>query len=152
MLLQSDCLFWHVATTVKTSCYSLNDLGVTFTVHVAKELLSVDDMDNLLQATGCSAELQRPSCDSDCLSDRYRSSTGECNNQSVLMQTDSNRCRLSFLYFLMLCLMSCLDSIPDGALQTSRTPAGCLRSMRTPGGHPGVGTQSALTITPLFLR
>ncbi|XP_051236643.1 eosinophil peroxidase isoform X2 [Dicentrarchus labrax] len=45
------------------------------------ELLSERDVENLLQVTGCSAELQRPSCDSDCLSERYRSVTGECNNR-----------------------------------------------------------------------
>ncbi|XP_076589704.1 eosinophil peroxidase [Chaetodon auriga] len=45
------------------------------------ELLSEGDVENLLQVTGCSAELQRPSCDSDCLSERYRSFTGECNNR-----------------------------------------------------------------------
>ncbi|XP_073327904.1 eosinophil peroxidase [Pagrus major] len=45
------------------------------------ELLSEGDIENLLQVTGCSAELQRPSCDSDCLSERYRSITGECNNR-----------------------------------------------------------------------
>lgn len=37
--------------------------------------------------TGCSAELQRPSCDSGCLSERYRSITGECNNRLVLTLT-----------------------------------------------------------------
>ncbi|XP_033490175.2 eosinophil peroxidase [Epinephelus lanceolatus] len=46
-----------------------------------QELLSEGDMENLLQVTGCSAELQRPSCDTDCLSERYRSITGECNNR-----------------------------------------------------------------------
>ncbi|XP_031713358.1 eosinophil peroxidase [Anarrhichthys ocellatus] len=46
-----------------------------------QELLSERDMENLLQVTGCSAELQRPSCDTDCLSERYRSITGECNNR-----------------------------------------------------------------------
>ncbi|XP_029378326.1 eosinophil peroxidase [Echeneis naucrates] len=45
------------------------------------ELLSEGDMENLLQVTGCSAELQRPSCQTDCLSERYRSITGECNNR-----------------------------------------------------------------------
>eukprot|EP00064_Thunnus_orientalis_P003427 superscaffoldBa00000277_g3436 len=45
------------------------------------ELLSEGDVENLLQVTGCSAELQRPSCPTDCLSERYRSITGECNNR-----------------------------------------------------------------------
>ncbi|XP_040893963.1 eosinophil peroxidase, partial [Toxotes jaculatrix] len=45
------------------------------------ELLSERDVENLLQVTGCSAELQRPSCQTDCLSERYRSITGECNNR-----------------------------------------------------------------------
>ncbi|XP_053742779.1 eosinophil peroxidase [Synchiropus splendidus] len=46
-----------------------------------KDLLSEDDMQNLQQVTGCSAELQTPNCASDCLSERYRSLTGECNNR-----------------------------------------------------------------------
>ncbi|GLD58790.1 eosinophil peroxidase-like isoform X2 [Lates japonicus] len=45
------------------------------------ELLSEGDVENLLQVTGCSAELQRPICQTDCLSERYRSITGECNNR-----------------------------------------------------------------------
>ncbi|KAK2917763.1 eosinophil peroxidase [Channa argus] len=45
------------------------------------ELLSDEDAENLLQVTGCSAELQKPSCPRDCLSERYRSITGECNNR-----------------------------------------------------------------------
>ncbi|XP_056907549.1 eosinophil peroxidase isoform X1 [Takifugu flavidus] len=45
------------------------------------ELLSEGDVENLLQATGCSAELQRPSCGPGCLPERYRSITGECNNR-----------------------------------------------------------------------
>ncbi|XP_034736051.1 eosinophil peroxidase [Etheostoma cragini] len=46
-----------------------------------RELLSEGDMKTLLRETGCSAELQRPTCDTDCLSERYRSPTGECNNR-----------------------------------------------------------------------
>ncbi|XP_029009545.2 eosinophil peroxidase [Betta splendens] len=45
------------------------------------ELLSDEDAGTLLQVTGCSAELQSPRCHSDCLSERYRSVTGECNNR-----------------------------------------------------------------------
>ncbi|XP_023149131.2 eosinophil peroxidase [Amphiprion ocellaris] len=45
------------------------------------ELLSGADVENLLQVTGCSAELQTPSCQTGCLSERYRSITGECNNR-----------------------------------------------------------------------
>ncbi|XP_047451990.1 thyroid peroxidase [Mugil cephalus] len=45
------------------------------------ELLSKGDVENLLQVTGCSAVLQTPSCQTDCLSERYRSITGECNNR-----------------------------------------------------------------------
>ena len=46
------------------------------------ELLSQADVEPLLQATGCSSELMRPRCDTGCLSQRYRSFTGECNNRS----------------------------------------------------------------------
>ncbi|XP_078139176.1 eosinophil peroxidase [Centroberyx gerrardi] len=45
------------------------------------ELLSEGDVETLLQVTGCSSELQRPRCHTDCLSERYRSVTGECNNR-----------------------------------------------------------------------
>ncbi|XP_037539628.1 eosinophil peroxidase [Nematolebias whitei] len=45
------------------------------------ELLSEGDVEKLLQVTGCSTELQTPGCLSDCLSERYRSITGECNNR-----------------------------------------------------------------------
>ncbi|KAK2842367.1 hypothetical protein Q5P01_012567 [Channa striata] len=45
------------------------------------ELLSDEDLEKLLQVTGCSAELQKPACPRDCLSERYRSITGECNNR-----------------------------------------------------------------------
>uniref|UniRef100_A0A3Q1F9G1 Uncharacterized protein n=1 Tax=Acanthochromis polyacanthus TaxID=80966 RepID=A0A3Q1F9G1_9TELE len=51
---------------------------------VPTELLSGGDVENVLQVTGCSAELQTPSCQTGCLSERYRSITGECNNRSEL--------------------------------------------------------------------
>ncbi|KAG9336338.1 hypothetical protein JZ751_002685, partial [Albula glossodonta] len=44
-------------------------------------LLGVEDMETLLQATGCSSELHSPICETDCLSKRYRKITGECNNR-----------------------------------------------------------------------
>ena len=54
-------------------------------LHVPSELLSDGDVENLLQVTGCSAELQTPTCQTDCLSERYRSVTGQCNNRSELV-------------------------------------------------------------------
>ncbi|KAI4874327.1 hypothetical protein NFI96_013955, partial [Prochilodus magdalenae] len=45
------------------------------------ELLSVEDMETLLEATGCSTEMKKPVCKSDCLSERYRTITGHCNNR-----------------------------------------------------------------------
>ncbi|KAJ8402961.1 hypothetical protein AAFF_G00362750 [Aldrovandia affinis] len=45
------------------------------------ELLNVEDMETLLQATGCSTELRPPVCETDCLSERYRTITGECTNR-----------------------------------------------------------------------
>ncbi|KAM9754374.1 eosinophil peroxidase [Menidia menidia] len=45
------------------------------------ELLSDEDVGNLLQMTGCSAELHTLSCQTDCVSQRYRSITGDCNNR-----------------------------------------------------------------------
>lgn len=61
-------------------------LSITHELYVWKALLSERDMENLQQVTGCSAELQRPSCDTDCLSERYRSITGECNNRFLSTQ------------------------------------------------------------------
>ncbi|TRY95993.1 hypothetical protein DNTS_002156 [Danionella cerebrum] len=45
------------------------------------ELLSAEDMETILQVTGCSAEMLKPVCKSDCLSRRYRTITGHCNNR-----------------------------------------------------------------------
>uniref|UniRef100_A0A3Q3IQR1 Uncharacterized protein n=1 Tax=Monopterus albus TaxID=43700 RepID=A0A3Q3IQR1_MONAL len=59
----------------------LDNTVLVFLLCFSKELLSEGDVENLLQVTGCSAELQKPSCQSDCLSHRYRSITGECNNR-----------------------------------------------------------------------
>uniref|UniRef100_A0A7N8XS90 Eosinophil peroxidase n=1 Tax=Mastacembelus armatus TaxID=205130 RepID=A0A7N8XS90_9TELE len=63
---------------VQPSSYDLSSPSSWF----PKELLSEGDVGNLLQVTGCSAELRKPICQSDCLSNRYRSITGECNNRS----------------------------------------------------------------------
>lgn len=116
-------------------------------------------MKDLLQVTGCSAELQRPGCDSGCLSERYRSITGECNNRSALPQTHSlcfNNSNKFFCFFYisvrLLCFYPVSESIPGGAPQTSRTPVGCLRSTRTRGGHLEAGTQNTPTTTPAYLR
>ncbi|XP_069037673.1 eosinophil peroxidase [Lepisosteus oculatus] len=45
------------------------------------EMLSTQDMETVAEATGCLSELQPLQCETDCLSDRYRSITGECNNR-----------------------------------------------------------------------
>lgn len=73
-------------------------------------------MKDLLQVTGCSAELQRPGCDSGCLSERYRSITGECNNRSALPQMHNfwlnNSNNLIFFFpFRYLCV--CCVSVPS---------------------------------------
>ncbi|XP_076847006.1 eosinophil peroxidase [Brachyhypopomus gauderio] len=47
------------------------------------ELLSLEDVETLLEATGCSTEMKRPLCRSDCLSERYRTITGHCNNRQA---------------------------------------------------------------------
>uniref|UniRef100_W5MJD1 Uncharacterized protein n=1 Tax=Lepisosteus oculatus TaxID=7918 RepID=W5MJD1_LEPOC len=44
-------------------------------------MLSTQDMETVAEATGCLSELQPLQCETDCLSDRYRSITGECNNR-----------------------------------------------------------------------
>ncbi|XP_061677570.1 thyroid peroxidase [Syngnathoides biaculeatus] len=45
------------------------------------ELVSQPDVENLLQATGCLAQLHTLSCPTDCLAERYRSITAQCNNR-----------------------------------------------------------------------
>ncbi|KAM6960631.1 eosinophil peroxidase [Aplochiton taeniatus] len=45
------------------------------------EMLSEQDLEKLLQATGCASELQVPRCPTGCLSERYRSFNGECTNR-----------------------------------------------------------------------
>ncbi|KAM9495180.1 eosinophil peroxidase [Clarias gariepinus] len=54
------------------------------------ELLSMDDVETLLEATGCSAEIKRPACKEDCLSERYRTITGHCNNRQKPMLGAAN--------------------------------------------------------------
>ncbi|KAJ0069318.1 hypothetical protein NL108_003252, partial [Boleophthalmus pectinirostris] len=91
----SDLLaqFKQTETSVRTHIYAAELLDNT--VELIREmvythsmeqpqphgLLSDRDVENLLQVTGCSSELQRPKCPSDCLSERYRTITGDCNNR-----------------------------------------------------------------------
>ncbi|XP_068168847.1 eosinophil peroxidase isoform X2 [Antennarius striatus] len=91
----SDLLahFKHIEATTRTQIWAAELLDNT--VELIREmvythsmvqpnpqdLLSEADMEDLLQVTGCSAELQRPICGSGCLFDRYRSISGECNNK-----------------------------------------------------------------------
>lgn len=70
-------------------------------------------MKDLLQVTGCSAELQRPGCDSGCLSERYRSITGECNNRSALPQTHNLWFDNSKVFFSFRHLCVCCVSVPS---------------------------------------
>lgn len=74
------------------------------------ELLSMDDIETLLEATGCSTEIKKPVCKGDCLSERYRSITGHCNNRYSLntaetktkkTPTSNNRCTLTGLFTLI---------------------------------------------------
>ncbi|KAM3609205.1 uncharacterized protein V6R79_011012 [Siganus canaliculatus] len=92
----SDLLaqFKHIEATTRTQVFAaelldntvelIREMVYTHTMVQPNphELLSDGDVETLLQVTGCSAELQSPSCGSDCLSERYRSITGECNNRS----------------------------------------------------------------------
>lgn len=81
-------------------------IKVLFCLLSPKELLSERDVENLLQVTGCSAELQRPSCPTDCLSERYRSIAGECNNRSVW----AGLSWISFFhcFLVTVCLLCCV--------------------------------------------
>lgn len=82
----SVSLFWviHVMPKIELT----NDLESSYNLQSSQhlfvctlELLSAEDMETILQVTGCSAETQRPVCKSDCLSRRYRTITGHCNNR-----------------------------------------------------------------------
>uniref|UniRef100_A0AAY5KIH3 Eosinophil peroxidase n=1 Tax=Esox lucius TaxID=8010 RepID=A0AAY5KIH3_ESOLU len=76
----------RAAELLDTTVELLREMVYTSTMAEANstaDLLSEKDMEVLLQATGCSSELLRPLCRTDCLSERYRSFTGECNNRSV---------------------------------------------------------------------
>ncbi|XP_054631836.1 eosinophil peroxidase [Dunckerocampus dactyliophorus] len=53
----------------------------TMTQPSSHDLLSEEEVNNLLQATGCLAQLHTPSCPTGCLSERYRSISGQCNNR-----------------------------------------------------------------------
>uniref|UniRef100_A0A672KJN2 Eosinophil peroxidase-like n=1 Tax=Sinocyclocheilus grahami TaxID=75366 RepID=A0A672KJN2_SINGR len=43
--------------------------------------VDAEDMETILQVTGCSSETLRHVCKSDCVSKRYRTITGHCNNR-----------------------------------------------------------------------
>ncbi|XP_060770521.1 thyroid peroxidase isoform X6 [Neoarius graeffei] len=83
-------IYTHTAYSI-ASTLNQNLLGLVFVCdcdpHVSLscvcvlELLSMDDVETLLDATGCSAEIKRPVCKGDCLSERYRTITGHCNNR-----------------------------------------------------------------------
>lgn len=92
-------LNWGISVSIKVFI-------CTICFRSPQELLSEGDMENLLQVTGCSAELQTPSCVHDCLSERYRSITGECNNKSVGPQTNTPR-RVALLDFLITVSLLC---------------------------------------------
>uniref|UniRef100_A0A3B3QZF7 Eosinophil peroxidase n=1 Tax=Paramormyrops kingsleyae TaxID=1676925 RepID=A0A3B3QZF7_9TELE len=73
----SDLLsqFKHAGPRTRTHVRAAELLDTTV------ELIREMDMDELLHATGCSAELRPPLCQTDCLSNRYRTIGGECNNR-----------------------------------------------------------------------
>lgn len=84
-------LFWVIPVMPKIAIKKkklTNDLESSYNLQSSQhlfvfilELLSAEDMETILQVTGCSAETQRPVCKSDCLSRRYRTITGHCNNR-----------------------------------------------------------------------
>ncbi|XP_077452844.1 eosinophil peroxidase [Stigmatopora argus] len=45
------------------------------------ELLSETDVEHLLQASGCSAQVNTGGCPTGCVAERYRAITGRCNNK-----------------------------------------------------------------------
>ncbi len=69
-------------THTHTHTHLSHDFEVVSTCDVCvSELLSAEATETILQVTGCSSETLRPVCKSDCLSKRYRTITGHCNNR-----------------------------------------------------------------------
>ncbi|XP_077424399.1 eosinophil peroxidase [Vanacampus margaritifer] len=48
---------------------------------IGHDLLRESDVENLLQATGCLAQLRTAGCPTGCVAERYRSITANCNNR-----------------------------------------------------------------------
>lgn len=109
-------------------------------LHDLSELLSEGDMENLLQVSGCATDLHTPTCQADCLSERYRSITGECNNRSgrkttVLLSMSFNLIVI-FLYFQTISKMGSCQH-PVFPLVASRV-WGCV------GDAPRLGPQTQI--------
>uniref|UniRef100_A0A671K5M5 Eosinophil peroxidase-like n=1 Tax=Sinocyclocheilus anshuiensis TaxID=1608454 RepID=A0A671K5M5_9TELE len=86
----SDLLALFKQTGPKTRTHVRSAEFLDNTVELIREMVythSMDipdlteDMETILQVTGCSSETLRPVCKSDCLSKRYRTITGHCNNR-----------------------------------------------------------------------
>uniref|UniRef100_A0A673MS09 Eosinophil peroxidase n=1 Tax=Sinocyclocheilus rhinocerous TaxID=307959 RepID=A0A673MS09_9TELE len=72
----------HVRSAEHLGHLQVHDFEVVSTSDVClSELLSAEDMETILQVTGCSSETLRPVCKSDCLSKRYSTISGHCNNR-----------------------------------------------------------------------
>lgn len=106
------------------------------------ELLSTEDTEIIQQVTGCSSETIRPVCTTDCLSKRYRTITGHCNNRCTYILTAAHHPK-SYITFVFVSA----ERILCGEQRTRRTPAGSRRSTRTLEEPPEAGTRNTPTIT-----
>ncbi len=129
----------------------VHDFEVISSDVCVSELLSAEDMETILQVTGCSSETLRPVCKSDCLSKRYRTITGHCNNRCSPNQNISSVIQFPFsesiIYPFINAVFDFAEKTLNGGQQTPLTPAGCHRSTRTLEGPPGAGTHNTPTTT-----
>uniref|UniRef100_A0A671NQ80 Eosinophil peroxidase n=1 Tax=Sinocyclocheilus anshuiensis TaxID=1608454 RepID=A0A671NQ80_9TELE len=88
----SDLLALFKQTGPKTRSHITSAEFLDNTVELIREMVythSMDkpdlteDMETILQVTGCSSETLRHVCKSDCVSKRYRTITGHCNNRYI---------------------------------------------------------------------
>uniref|UniRef100_A0A4W4GN55 Eosinophil peroxidase n=1 Tax=Electrophorus electricus TaxID=8005 RepID=A0A4W4GN55_ELEEL len=80
--IRAAVLLYNTIEIIREMVYTHTMAELNHTGIIA-QLLSSEDMETLLDATGCSTEMKRPVCKSDCLSERYRTITGHCNNRQT---------------------------------------------------------------------
>uniref|UniRef100_A0A673A7X8 Eosinophil peroxidase n=1 Tax=Sphaeramia orbicularis TaxID=375764 RepID=A0A673A7X8_9TELE len=123
-----EMVYTHTMSSRLVSSYQI------LLLYAVTELLSEGDMENLLQVTGCSTELQKPSCHTDCLSERYRSITGECNNRSLLRTDHTQPQKQAVTEQCGVCHHNCLSFCCP--VQTAPEVGGCVGDPQRLGSRP----------------